>query len=425
MARTPPLEALSSVGRSVSTRSFVPRGSLLIVQVALSLALLTTAGLLARSLRNLEAQPLGFVPTDRTVFHIDPPAIAGDIERLSALFTRIEEAIRRISGVERVSYSMYSPMEGNNWSGRISIAGQPDDPEQPKGSSWNRVSAGFFETLGTRVLRGRGIDARDLPGARGVAVINQTFARRYFDTADPIGQRVGFVDASHAGDFEIVGVVDDVKFAGAQQPEVRPMLFIPSFQTVEYADATARSVQARSTLPRTIVVQTAPGAPSIESGVRRALADADPDINVLRVLPMTLQVNGNFRIERLLSRLLTIYGGLALGLALLGLYGVTAYGVSQRRREIGVRMALGADRLGVVQTCLRGPLVQTSVGLIIGLAVSVAIGQAIASQLYGVSGFDVAAFAVAVVTLLASCLIAATLPARRAASVNPAVVLRQ
>ena len=424
MARTPPLEALSSVGRSVTTRSFVPRGSLLIVQVALSLALLTTAGLLATSLRNLEEQPLGFVPTDRTVFHIDPPAIAGDIDRLSALFTRIEESVRRLPGVQRVSYSMYSPMEGNNWAGRISIAGQPDDPDQPKNSSWNRISPGFFETLGTKVLRGRTIDERDVPGARRVAVINQSLALRYFESVDPIGQRVGFGDASHAGDFEIVGVVDDVKFAGAQQREVRPMLFLPSFQTVEYADATQRSVQARSTLPRTIIVQTTPGAQSIEGGVRRALAEADPNINVLRVLPLTLQVTGNFRIERLLSRLLTIYGSLALGLALLGLYGVTAYGVSQRRREIGVRMALGADRLGVVQACVRGPLAQTGVGLAIGLVGSVFIGQALGSQLYGVSGFDVVAFGTAVVTLLASALIAAALPARRAASVNPSAVLR-
>jgi predicted permease len=424
MARTPPLEALSSVGRSVTTRSFVPRGSLLIVQVALSLALLTTASLLARSLRNLEGQPLGFVPTDRTVFHIDPPAIAGDIDRLSALFTRISDGIRRVPGVERVAYSMYSPMDGNNWSGPISIAGRRENPDQPDGSSWNRVSAEFFETVGTRVLRGRAIDQRDMPGTQRVAVVNGAFARRYFETADPLGQHVGLGDAAHAGDYEIVGVVDDVKFAGAQQRDVRPMLFLPSFQTVEYDNATQRNVQARSTLPRTIVVQTAPNAQNIEAGVRRVLADADPNINVLRVLPLTLQVNGNFRIERLLSRLLAIYGSLALGLALLGLYGVTAYGVSQRRREIGVRMALGADRFGVIRTCVRGPLLQTAVGLSVGLAISVMVGQAIAAQLYGVEGFDGGALATAVVTLSASAVVAASLPAHRAASVNPSAVLR-
>jgi ABC-type antimicrobial peptide transport system permease subunit len=144
----------------------------------------------------------------------------------------------------------------------------------------------------------------------------------------------------------------------------------------------------------------------------------------LRVLPLTLQVNGNFRIERLLSRLLAIYGSLALGLALLGLYGVTAYGVSQRRREIGVRMALGADRFGVIRTCVRGPLLQTAVGLSVGLAISVMVGQAIAAQLYGVEGFDGGALATAVVTLSASAVVAASLPAHRAASVNPSAVLR-
>jgi ABC-type antimicrobial peptide transport system permease subunit len=145
---------------------------------------------------------------------------------------------------------------------------------------------------------------------------------------------------------------------------------------------------------------------------------------VLRVLPLTLQVNGNFRIERLLSRLITLYGSLALALALLGLYGVTAYGVSQRRREIGVRMALGADGGDVVRTCVRGPLVQTASGLVLGLIGSVFVGQAIRSQLFGVDAFDASSWGIAVVALVVSAVIAAALPARRAASVSPSVVLR-
>ncbi|HUE86901.1 MAG TPA: ABC transporter permease [Vicinamibacterales bacterium] len=424
MSRTPPLDALSSVGRSVSTRSFVPRGSLVVVQVALSLALLTSATLLGKSLRNLEEQPLGFVPADRIVVHIDPPAIAGDIARIAALFSRIENGLSRVPGVERVAYSMYSPMDGNNWSSGISIGGRASDPEQPDFSSWNRVSATFFDTVGTRIVRGRGFDSRDAPGGQRVAVVNQAFARRYFEDANPIGQTVGIGDASHAGDYEIVGVADDVKFAGARQREVRPMLFLPSLQTVEYLDATASNVQARSTLPRTIIVQTAPAAQNVEAGVRRVLTEVDPNLNVLRVLPMTLQVNGNFRIERLLARLIAIYGVLALGLALLGLYGVTAYGVSQRRREIGVRMALGANRWGVVRTCIRGPLLQTSAGLAIGVVMSVFVGQAISAQLYDVDRFDPGAFGTAIVALMASAVVAAALPARRAAATNPSTVLR-
>jgi predicted permease len=424
MARTPPLDALSSVGRSVSTRSFVPRGSLVIVQVALSFALLTSATLLGKSLSNLEQQPLGFSPLNRTVFHIDPPAIAGQIERLTVLFSRIEESVQRVPGVQRVAYSMYSPMDGNNWSGRISIAGRRGDPEQPDSTSWNRVSASFFDTIATRVRSGRGFDQRDQPGGRRVAVVNDAFARRFFNAADPVGQTVGLGDVSHAGDYEIIGVVDDVKFAGAREREVRPMLFLPSFQTVEYSDASQRNVQARATLPRTLIVHTEPNARDVEAGVRRALADIDPNINVLRVLPLTVQVNGNFRVERLLARLITIYGTLALGLALLGLYGVTAYGVSQRKREIGVRMALGANRWNVVRTCLRGPLVQTSIGLVVGSVASLFIGRALTAQLYGVDGFDLAAYATATLALLASAAIAATLPARKAAAVSPSAVLR-
>jgi predicted permease len=424
MSRTPPLEALSSVGRSVSMRSFVPRGSLLVVQVALSLALLVNAGLLAKSLRNLEEQPLGFTPVGRLVLHIDPPAMAGEIDQLAALFARLEESVRRVPGIERVGYAMYSPMDGNNWSSTVSIAGRRSDPDRPDSTSWNRVSAGFFETVGTAVVRGRGINERDAPGAPRVAVVNESFVRRFFDSADPIGHTVGILDASHGGDFEIVGVVQDVKFSGAREREVRPMLFLPSFQTVEYSDPTARNVQARSTLPRTLIVQTAASAGGVEAGIRQVLAELDPNLNVIRVLPMTQQVNANFRIERLMARLLSIYGVLALGLALLGLYGITAYSVSQRARELGVRMALGADRAHIIRTCVRGPLLQTCAGLVIGLWTAALVGRTISSQLYGVGGFDTAAFGIAIVTLAVCAVVAAAVPARRAASRNPAVVLR-
>ena len=425
LSRTPPLEALSGVGRSLQARSFVPRGSLLVVQVGLSLVLLSTAGLLGTSLGNLEGQRLGFSPEDRLVVRLDPPStVAGDTLRLSTLFARLEEGLRRVPGVERVAYAMYSPMEGNNWSSRISISGRKSDPARPDGSSWNRVSAGYFETVGTRVLRGRGIAEGDTPAGSRVAVVNETFARRFFENADPIGQTVGIGDAAHAADFQIVGVVEDVKDAGATQPEVRPMLFLPSFQTVEDLDATSRGVQARSTLPRALVLQVSPGAPGIEPAVRRAIASADPDLNVVRIISMASQVRANFRLERLMARLTSVYGLLALALASLGLYGVTAYGVSLRTREIGVRMALGADRAGVVRTCVRGPLVHTSVGLAIGVAGALLVGRAIRAQLYGVGGVDAAPLGAAVVAMALSAVFAAALPARRAASINPATALR-
>jgi len=424
MSRTAPLEALAGVGRGGHQRSFVPRGSLLIVQVALSLVLLSSAGLLAASLTNLEQQPLGFTPADRVVVRIDPPAIAGEIDRLASLFARFEESLRRVPGVERVGYAMYSPMEGNNWSSGISIAGRTSDPNRPDSSSWNRVSAGYFETVGTRVLRGRPIEERDTPAGKRVAVVNASFVRRFFEQVDPIGQTFGFGDSSHNADFEIVGVVEDVKYTGATERDVRPMLFLPAFQTVEYSDPTARTVQARSTLLRAIVLQVAPTAKNVEAGIREAIAGVDPNVNVIRVLPMALQVSGNFRLERLMARLTSVYGVLALALASLGLYGVTAYGVSQRTREIGVRMALGADRSRIIRTCVQGPLVQTGAGLVIGLLAALFVGRAIRAQLYGVGGLDPAIFGVAMLALVVSAIAAAALPARRAASVNPAAALR-
>lgn len=424
MSRTPPLEALGGAGRGGQARSFVPRGSLLVAQVALSLVLLSTAGLLATSLGNLEGQRLGFTPANRLVVRIDPPPLAGDSARLSTLFGRLHDSLRGIPGVERVAYAMYSPMEGNNWSSGISIAGRRSDPARPDGASWNRVSAGYFETVGTRVLRGRGIEERDTPGGKRVAVVNQAFVRRYFEAADPIGQTVGIGDAAHAGDFEIVGVVEDVKYTGAAQPEVRPMMFIPSFQTVEYADASARNVQARSMLPHVIVVETSPAAPAIETALRRAIAGVDRDLSIVRMLPLPAQVSANFRLQRLMARLTSVYGLLALVLASLGLYGLTAYGVAQRTREIGVRIALGADRGRVVRACIRGPLVQTLLGVAVGVVAAVLAGRALRTQLYGVEGLDAKVLGLATLVLVVSAVAATALPARRAASVNPATALR-
>jgi predicted permease len=424
MSRTPPLDALTGVGRSGHHRSLVPRRALVVGQVALSVVLLAGAGLLARSLGNLEHQRLGFEPDDRLVAQIDPPALAGQADRLSQIYARIQDDLRQIPGVANASYSLYSPMEGNNWSSGITIAGRPVDPANRIGSSWNRVGPGYFATVGTPVLRGRAIDARDAAGAQRVAVVNQAFVRRFFDAGDPIGQQLGIgSDASHSGDYTIVGVVDDVKYTAASQP-VRPMIFLPAFQSVTYADPSDSSAQARSMLLRSIVVQARPGASGLEGAVRQALASVDPNLTVVRMRPMDVQIGANFRLNRLMARLASVYGLLALALAALGLYGVTAHGVSTRTREIGVRMALGADRRRIMRTVVRGPIVQTAIGLAIGIPLALLGGRAIAAQLYDVGTGDPFTFGGVTIALLASAVVAAALPARRAASVNPTQALR-
>ena len=424
MSRLAPIDALSGVGRSGSLRSFVPRRSLAVVQVALSFVLISGAGLLSSSLAQLEKQPLGFEPESRTVVQFNPPALAGQRDRLISLYGAIRDRLTVIPGVTEATYALYTPMEGNNWSSGISIAGRPAGDGPPLGSSWNRVGPRYFETVGTNLLRGRLFDDRDMLGGTRAAIVNDAFRRRYFEQGEAIGARFGIGDAKHAADYEIVGIVDDVRYTAPRQP-VRPMIFLPAFSTVDYSDSpTMTNVQARSMLARALVIRATAEPGMLEPAVRRALAEVDADLQVIRVLTMTEQVSGNFRIERLMSRLTSLYGGLALIVAAIGLYGVTAFSVAQRTREIGVRMALGADRSRIVRTVMRGPLLQAITGLLIGVPLSIVGARAIAAQLYGVDAADPVIFATAIVVLLASMVAAAIVPGLRAASIDPTRALR-
>jgi hypothetical protein len=256
-----------------------------------------------------------------------------------------------------------------------------------------------------------------------VAVVNDAFRRRFFEGAEPVGARVGIGDATHAGDYEIVGVVEDVRYTGPRQP-VRPMIFLPAFQAVEYAEPGDANVQARSMLLRTLVVHASTEPAALEPVIRRALAEVTGDVHVVRVLAHAEQVSANFRVERLMARLTSAYGVLALALATVGLYGVTAFGVAQRTREIGVRMALGANRLRIVRTVLRGPVGQTLAGLLVGAPLALAASRSIATQLYRVGSGEPDVFGTTAAVLLASAAGAAIVPALRAASINPADALR-
>lgn len=424
MSRTDPADALRGAGRGGSRRSFVPRRALVIAQVALSTVLLTGAGLLAESLRRLEQQPLGFEPANRVVASVNPPSIAGEPERLAAVYDRMIRALEQIPGVARATYAMYSPMEGNNWSGQVSVTGRQVDADAPEYASWNKVGPDYFETVGTPVVRGRAFDDRDTPTGARVAVINETFARRYFEDRDPIGQRVGLGGQDRAGDYEIVGVVTDVKYTTVSQP-VRPMAFFPLMQRVDYGeDAGAASVQTRSLLARSIVLETAGQVSNLEGAVRRALATADQDLTVVRLQTMAQQVSGNFRTNRLLASLTTAYGLLALALATLGVYGVTAYGVTQRRREIGIRMALGASAGRVTRDVLQGALGQTAIGLVVGIPAALAAVTIVASFLYQVEARDPRVIGGTAVVLIVSAAAAGFAPARRASRINPTEALR-
>jgi len=413
-SRSHPADALRGAGRSTGDRSSGVQKPLVVVQVAFSIVLLMGAGLLTQNLRNLEDQHFGFVTEGRLIVSVNPSLAGYTEDKLAGLYQRLEQAMPRIPGVLSASLSTYSPLEGNNWNERVYIEGKAPDYRETA-PSWLRVGPHYFETIGTLLVRGRAIDEQDTPTARHVAVINETFARRFFSSGNPIGQHFGMGDARHSGDYEIVGIVEDAKYQDTRGPAYATF-FLPLLQTPS-GDSLRGWVGA-------IELQVAGKPENLESAVRKTLAVVDPNLTVLDTVSFGEQVARNFNQERLIARLAELFGILALVLACVGLYGVTAYAVARRTNEIGIRMALGADRRNVLSLVLRSALVQVGLGLAIGIPVALAGGRLLAGQLYGLKNYDPLILGLAVMILIGCALLAASVPARRAASLDPLVALR-
>ena len=425
-SRSDPIDAMRGAGRTTSDRGAVLRRSLIAMQVAISLVLVTCAGLLGRSLNNLEAQDFGFQVPSRYVVTLAPSLSSVPAAQLPSLYDRLQERLRRIPGVTNAAFSLYSPMSGDNWSSLITVEGHAQSERLI--ASWNRVSPRYFETIGTPIVRGRAFDERDGPDSLLVAVASQAFVKKYFADKDPIGRRIGFVNSKGEGlrEIEIVGVVGDAKYQDGKGPPY-VTFFLPFLQQT----TAARQSQAetgvaidRSHFPGAIEIYGPGAAAGMEAEVRRALADVDRRITVRRVNTIREQIAGAFSLERLISRLTMAFGGIALLLACLGLYGVTAYSVSRRTREIGIRMAVGASRPRVLQTVLHGALSQLAIGLAIGLPAALAAGRLLQSQLFAVSPTDPVVLFGACAVLTVAAAIAALLPARRAAALDPVKALR-
>jgi predicted permease len=413
-----PAEALRGAGRSTRDRSSLPRKALVVVQVALSALLLIGAGLLTQSLRNIEKQSFGFDPQGRLIVRVYPTFTGYAPEKLAGLYRELERRLPQIPGVISASYSLYSPMRGNNWAYDINIEGHP--PDEEIGASFNRVGPHYFETIGTRLLRGRVIGAEDTPNSRQVAVINETFVRKFFPKEDPIGKHFGMSGASHSGDFEIVGIVEDAKYQDARVPAYTTF-FLPFLQM---AKDPKQTYLIPSHYLGDIELRVANSSHSYEGAVRRTLADIDPNLTVLDVVSLPEQISRNFNQERLIARLTQLFGLLALTLACVGLYGVIAYSVARRTNEIGIRMALGAMPRDVLRMILGQGMRLTAVGVGIGLVGGFALTRYLASMLYGVRPLDPLAFLAGAVALAAAALLAAYVPARRAAKMDPMVALR-
>jgi predicted permease len=327
--------------------------------------------------------------------------------------------------VKSVGLALYSTLEGNNWGESVYVDGRPaPGPNAHKGSSWDRVNAQFFETVGQPVIRGRGITEQDTATTQKVAVVNQAFVKKFFPKEDPIGRHFGVFDQKYSSMFEIVGVVADAKYNNPREP-VRSMYFRPLNQQMDgltvpnFVMAEGRSLYINSV---TLRFDRAPQG--LDAMVRRTLESINPNLTVIDLNSLDYQVAGNFTQERLIARLTTLFGVLALVLASVGLYGITSYQVARRTSEIGLRMALGADRKDVVKMVLRGALLQAGVGLVIGIPLALGAARWMTSQLYQVRSYDPLSLLTAVVVLLLSATVAGFVPARRASLIEPMEALR-
>jgi predicted permease len=414
-ARFEPADVLRGANRSTGNRSTLPQKSLVVFQAALSLVLLAYAGVLTKSLRNLEHQQFGFETSGRVMVSVSPAFTGYSPERVYVVYQQLEQRLPQIAGVQSASFALYSPMEGNNWGSGIQIEGRP---RADSGSSWDRVSPHYFETIGTRLLRGRVIDERDAPNSRFVAVVNQTFVKKFFPNEDPIGKRFGFDNPS---EYEIVGIVEDAKYQDARDA-AWPTFFLPLLQMTPAH--WSESGMARSNYIEAIQLRVAGNTKDLEPLLRRTIAEIDPNLTVLKVRSFAEQLSVNFNQERLLARLTGLFGLVALAVATVGLYGITAYSVVRRTSEIGVRIALGASRTDVVGMVLRSAALQTGLGLAIGIPVALWGASFLASQLYGVTRYDPLMLASAALILGVCGLVAGLIPAFRAAGIDPIQALR-
>jgi predicted permease len=421
-----PAEALRGMNRSTSDRALRPQKALIVFQAALSLVLLVGAGLMTQTLRNLERQDFGLVTANRYVIHIDTAGAGYNLTTIGPLTQRLENEFTALPGVRNVGLALYSTLEGNNWGEGVRIEGRPaPGPEEHNESSWDRVSPHFFETIGQPLIRGRGFAEQDTATSRMVAVVNQAFVKKFFPKEDPIGRHFGVFDQKYAGDFEIVGIVADAKYQNPRDP-ARPMYFRPLSQlNTHLKERSAITAESRSLFPNSITIQFAGEAAALESLARRTLANINPDLTIESFKSLDYQVADNFNQERLITRLTGLFGLLALALASVGLYGITAYSVARRTSEIGLRMALGANRGDVVALVLRKALLLVALGLAIGIPVALLGGRLMSSQLYGVRTYDPLTLAAAVLVLSAFAALAGFIPARRAASIEPMHALRR
>jgi predicted permease len=340
---------------------------------------------------------------------------------LLGLYQQIEDRFQHAPGVVNESLSLYTAQQGNNWGEGIWIPGRKR--VDGDGSSWLRASTHYFETIGTPVVRGRTFRDSDTATSQHVAVVNDAFAKKFFPGSNALGEHFGKSAGAHAGDYEIVGVVKDTKYNNAARP-VQPMFFVPLVQTIQYEAPEDQRVESGSMYMSTLELHLAGDTNNFQPEVRRILAGIDPNLVPLSMRTFDDQIQLRTTQNVLVSRLSGAFGLVALLLASVGLYGLTTYQVNRRTSEIGVRMALGANRVNILKMVLRGAFLQVAIGLAIGIPLAFGGKALLASQLFGLGKVEPGILLVSITVLLASALVASMVPARRAAATDPMQALR-
>ena len=416
-AQAKPADALRTGTRTTATGASLLQRSLVVLQAALSLVLLVGAGLFWQSLNKLESTDMKLDPRNRYIVHINPQAAGYSQTQLEALYRTMEERFHAQPGVVKVGIATYTPMEDNNWSTSIQVQGRPNVAFS---ASFVRANADYFDSVGTHVVMGRGIGPQDTSTAPPVAVVNRAFVKDFLkDGSNPIGQRFGGLGTS--ANFEIVGVVEDTAYTTVYWKD-HQMYFVPMMQ--RYPGNKDPIEDDTSLYAGAMVIETDRPMNNMEKLARTTLASINPNLSIVKFQTFDQQIAERFTEERMIARLTMLFGALALLLATIGLYGVTAYAVERRTPEIGIRMALGAERTSVVAMVMRGAMIQTAIGLAIGVPIALLSVRFVKAQLYEIVNADARVMFGAIVALTVAACIAGIIPARRAASIDPVLALR-
>jgi putative ABC transport system permease protein len=389
------------------------RAFLVISQISISLLLLAGAGLLIRSFWNLRAENPGFDPNRIHTVRITLPAARyPETQQAIHFWDRLLPALAALPGVESASGANGMPFSGDLWIRNFIILAQPTTVGNEPSAERMDVEGNYFATMNIPLRAGRTFSERDNPTALPVMLINESFARKFFPGADPVGQQLVVGPEVPRPPREIVGVVSDTRHNSLGRPPL-PEMYLPLPQT-EYS-------------PRQldIIIRTsAPSLSGLNTMVRDAVHAIDRDLYVADVRPMSQMLGASLSQPRFNMMLLAVFAAVAMVLATIGIYGVIAYSVTQRTREIGIRMALGAQRTQMLGMVLRQSMTLVIIGIAIGFVVALAATRVMATLLYGVSANDMSIYAVVVVLLGAAALLASYVPARRAMKVDPMVALR-